>query len=92
MADHDIRSVGEDERTIWIEVKSTTGNDGRFRWSRAEIELATRKRERYILYRVYGADSVRPVVKAFPNPASLLLNGRLRLDVAVLQAEVEGAT
>lgn len=91
MADHDIRSVGEDGRTIWIEVKSTTGRDGRFQWSRSEIELAIRKRERYILYRVYAADSVRPVVKPFPNPAPLLLTWRLRLDVAVLQAEVEGA-
>jgi hypothetical protein len=91
MADYDIRSVGEDGQTIWIEVKATTGRDGRFRWSRAEINLATRKREQYLLYRVYEADSIHPRIKVFPNPASLFLAGRLRLDVAVLQAEVEGA-
>lgn len=91
MADHDIRSVREDGQTIWIEVKATTGCEGRFRWSRAEINLATRKREHYLLYRVYKADSTHPVIKVFPNPASLFLTGRLRLDVAVLQAEVEEA-
>jgi hypothetical protein len=91
MGDHDIRSVGEDGQTIWIEVKATTGRDGRFRWSRAEINLATRKREHYLLYRVYQADSNHPVIKVFSNPASLFLTGRLQLDVAVLQAEVEGA-
>ncbi len=91
MADYDIRSVREDGQTIWIEVKATTGRDGRFRWSRAEMNLATRKREHYLLYRVYQADSNHPVIKVFSNPASLFLTGRLRLDVAVLQAEVEGA-
>ena len=44
-ADHDIRSVDDKGRTKWIEVKSTTGVDGRFDWSRKEFEKALRERD-----------------------------------------------
>ncbi len=90
-ANHDIVSIDADGETIWIEVKASSGIDGRFRWSRSEFELAVHARERYILYRVYGADTVRPTVKAFRNPVAMLVGDRLRLDLAVLQAEIEPA-
>jgi hypothetical protein len=48
-ADHDIRSLGEDGSLRWIEVKSTTGTDGRFEWSRQEFEKALREGDSYEL-------------------------------------------
>ena len=51
-ADHDILSVDDDGEDLWIEVKATTGRDGRFRWPKAEFEKAVEKRDRYILWRV----------------------------------------
>jgi len=64
-ADFDILSVDDDGEDIWIEVKSTTGIDGRFRWPKSEFEKAIEKRNRYILWRVYEASSVTPRVKPF---------------------------
>ncbi len=87
-ADHDILSRAPDGGPLWIEVKSTSGQDGRFRWSRAEFELAVRARDRYVLYRVYNAGTKRASVRAFPNPVARLLDDAIRLDIAVLQAEV----
>ncbi|HLL45494.1 MAG TPA: DUF3883 domain-containing protein [Longimicrobiaceae bacterium] len=87
-ADHDILSRAPDGGPLWIEVKSTSGQDGRFRWSRAEFELAVRAGERYVLYRVYNAGTKRASVRAFPNPVARLLDDAIRLDIAVLQAEV----
>ncbi len=52
-ADHDIQSIGEDGGPIWIEVKSTTGQDGRFEWSIAEFEKALHEGNRYQLWRIY---------------------------------------
>lgn len=52
-ADHDIRSIDINGEPRWIEVKSTTGVDGRFDWPRREFEKALRERERYELWRVY---------------------------------------
>lgn len=88
LADHDILSIGDDGKPVWIEVKATAGKDGRFRWSRAEFELAMRARDRYLLYRVYEADSLTPVVRIFRNPVARLVNDAIRLDVAVLLAEL----
>ena len=61
-ADHDIRSVAEDRRVRWIEVKSTTGTDGRFEWSRKEFEKALREGDRYELWRV--SDTAKQVITA----------------------------
>ena len=91
LANHDIISQDEDGQRIWIEVKTTSGTDGRFRWSRGEFELAVQERTRYLLYRVYAADTARPTVKVFRDPVAMLVNDRLRLDLAVLQAEIEPA-
>jgi hypothetical protein len=72
-ADHDIRSIDADGRPRWLEVKSTTGSDGRFEWPRQEFEKALRERERYELWRVYRVAERTPTAKCFPNPASLLV-------------------
>jgi hypothetical protein len=88
-ADHDIRSVGPDGSTRWIEVKSTTGADGRFEWSRKEFEKALREGERYELWRVYEAGSTSPIAKCFANPIGLLGASRLIIELGSLRACVE---
>ena len=91
-ADHDIRSVDPDGEDIWIEVKGTSGSDGRFMWSATEFARAVRKRDRYVLWRVYEADASEPRARAFRDPIGLLLDGRLGMTVANLAAEVAPAT
>jgi hypothetical protein len=88
-ADFDILSVDDDGEDIWIEVKSTTGIDGRFRWPKSEFEKAIEKRNRYILWRVYEASSVTPRVKPFRDPVGILLRKGLRLDIGTFNAMVE---
>jgi hypothetical protein len=88
-ADHDIRSVDEAGRPRWIEVKSTVGNDGRFDWSSKEFEKAVREGDRYELWRVYRASSMTPVAKSFRNPAKMLGESRLQLELGSLRARVE---
>ena len=88
-ADFDIQSVDEDGKTLFIEVKSTTGSDGKFHWSMPEFQCALQERNRYILYRVYKANDRSPVYRAFRNPVSLMSRGALHLDIESLRAEVE---
>lgn len=88
-ADHDIRSVDCDGEDLYIEVKSTTGKDGRFQWSKNEFDLARPLRDRYVLYRVYEVDRKTASMKSFPDPVGLLLEDALRLDISSLNAEVE---
>ena len=88
-ADHDIQSVDDDGQTLWIEVKSSTGRDGRFRWPKAEFEKAIGERKRYILWRVYKADSASPTIKPFRDPIGLLIRNRMGLDINSLSAEIE---
>jgi hypothetical protein len=91
-ADHDIRSVADDGGDLWLEVKSTTGRHGRFDWPRAEFELALRARERYVLCRVYEADTASPTVRRERDPVGMLLAGAMRLDISSLAAEVAPLT
>ena len=88
-SDFDINSIDGDGKTLWIEVKSTSGSDGRFRWSKAEFDRARKHRNQYILYRVYEAGTRTPSVKEFRDPVGLLLNDAMRLNVSSLYAEVE---
>jgi len=88
-ADHDILSIDPDGGPIWIEVKSTTGGDGRFDWSIAEFEKALREGPRYQLWRVYDVGGISPTAKCFDNPASLLLTPAIRLEISSLRAFVE---
>ncbi|MDA0179936.1 DUF3883 domain-containing protein [Solirubrobacter phytolaccae] len=87
-ANHDIRSVDADGADIWLEVKATTGRHGRFDWPLAEFELALRARDRYVLCRVYEADSKSPVLVREPDPIAKLSNGSMRLDISGLSAEI----
>jgi hypothetical protein len=88
-ADHDIRSIDADERPRWIEVKSTTGIDGRFDWSRKEFEKALRERDRYELWRVYRVADHAPVAKCFRNPARMLGTRQITLELGMLCANIE---
>ena len=87
-ADHDIRSVDDNGEDLFIEVKSSSGRDGRFIWSSAEFRRAVRERNRYVLYRVYDADTTTPSVAAFPDPISAFETGRLQLDLDRLTGDV----
>ena len=88
-ADHDIRSIDANKRPRWIEVKSTTGTDGRFEWSRKEFEKALRERDRYELWRVYRVANLLPVAKCFPNPARMLGKHQIILELGMLRASIE---
>lgn len=88
-ADHDIQSIAEDGSPIWIEVKSTSGSDGRFDWSKREFEKALREGQRYQLWRIYGAGSETPTAKLFEDPIALLRKSILRLEIGDLRAFVE---
>jgi hypothetical protein len=87
-ADHDILSVAEDGGELWLEVKGTRGRDGRFDWSRSEFDRARQERGRYVLCRVYEADTISPSVRRIVDPVGKLLDGQIRLDIATLTAEV----
>ena len=89
-ADHDIRSIDEHGNPRWIEVKSTTGVDGRFDWSKKEFQKALRERDRYELWRVYKAASAAPVTKRFKNPAELVGASKLVLELGSFRASIEG--
>lgn len=88
-ADHDIRSIDTEGRPRWLEVKATTGTDGRFEWPRQEFERALRERERYELWRVYRVAEQNPIAKCFPNPAGLLGTRKIVLELAGLRANIE---
>jgi hypothetical protein len=88
-ADHDIRSIDANERPRWIEVKSTTGVDGRFDWPRKEFEKALRERDRYELWRVFRVAGHAPVAKCFPNPARMLGARLITLELGMLRANIE---
>lgn len=90
-ADHDIRSVTEDGKPVWIEVKSTAGRDGYFDWSKNEFQKALREGSSYQLWRVYDATSESPVAKCFPDPIALVREGKLRVDLGTLRAVIEPA-
>ena len=88
-SDYDILSVDDNGQDLWIEVKSTSGTHGHFRWSKGEFEKAVRERNQYILLRVYQADTVHPVAVPFRDPVGQLLAGDMHLDIANLNAQVE---
>lgn len=88
-ADHDIRSIDDKGRVIWIEVKSTIGSDGRFLWPRREFEKAVAAGEGYELCRVYQAGGTAPQVKRFRNPVALLSTRQILLNLNDLKGNVE---
>lgn len=88
-ADHDIRSIDAEQRPRWIEVKATTGTDGRFDWPRREFEKALREGDRYELWRVYRVADRAPVAKCFRNPARMLATRQIALELGMLRANIE---
>jgi Domain of unknown function (DUF3883) len=88
-ADHDIRSVAEDGKPLWIEVKSTSGRDGNFDWPKNEFQKALREGSHYELWRVYEAASEHPIAKRFRDPVNLIREGKLRIDLATLRAMLQ---
>ncbi|MFG1359333.1 protein NO VEIN domain-containing protein [Xanthobacter pseudotagetidis] len=88
-ADHDIRSIDAEGRPRWIEVKATTGTDGRFDWPRKEFEKALRERDRYELWRIYRVADRAPVAKCFRNPARMLGTRQIALELGMLRANIE---
>ena len=88
-SDFDIESVDDDGEKLFIEVKATTGADGKFHWSMSEFQRALQEQNRYILYRVYLVSDPAPVVCPFRNPVALISCGGLHLDIASFRAEVQ---
>ena len=88
-ANHDIRSIDANGQPRWIEVKSTTGVDGRFDWPRKEFEKALRERNRYELWRVYRVADRAPVAKCFRNPVRMLGTRQIALELGMLRANIE---
>jgi hypothetical protein len=88
-ADHDIRSVADDGKPLWIEVKSTAGRDGNFDWPKNEFQKALQEGSHYELWRVYEAVSGHPIAKRFPDPVNLVKEGKLRIDLATLRAVIQ---
>jgi hypothetical protein len=63
------RADVEGEGDIYVEVKTTcTSGKEAFEFSRAEMELATRKRSAYWVYRVSRAGSLSPVIVPIQDP------------------------
>ena len=91
-ADHDIATIDDDGRPLWLEVKSTTGGDGDFHWSRNEFFKAVRDGGQYCLCRVYFADSLHPIIKRFRDPISLLGRKGMRVNLESLRAQLEPAS
>jgi Domain of unknown function (DUF3883) len=87
-ADHDIKSVDDDGEDLWIEVKSTTGRDGRFSWPGAEFRLAMQARSHYVLYRVYEADTTNPALSRVRDPIAMFETGEFRLNLDRLVGDV----
>lgn len=82
------RSVDSDGGDLWIEVKATTGRHGQFDWPRGEFELALAERDRYVLYRVYEADTTHATYRDQRDPVGAILAGKMKLDVSGLAAEM----
>ncbi|WP_262691998.1 DUF3883 domain-containing protein [Kordiimonas aestuarii] len=91
-ADHDIKSVDQDGHVLWIEVKSTTGTDGQFEWSRREFEKALKVGRYYQLWRVYNAASTSPSAKCYKNPAALVAASKIVIELSNFRCRVENAS
>jgi hypothetical protein len=80
-APFDIRSVDDDDQTIYIEVKATKAHDPGepFYISHAELLEAALHRNRYYIYRVTRTDSSAPVITRVADPLSEIKDGRGRL-------------
>lgn len=88
-ANYDIRSVDKVDgrlEEIYIEVKSTTGQDRTVRWSIGEFRLAHSAGDRYWLYYVAHVDRERPDPPVrYQNPVRLWNDGYIQLGFCQLE-------
>ncbi|BCY13458.1 sacsin N-terminal ATP-binding-like domain-containing protein [Actinoplanes sp. L3-i22] len=92
LSPYDLRSVDDDGRTIFIEVKSTRADDPGepFYISGAELLQAAAHRDRYIVYRVTRTDTATPLITRIADPLGRINdgNGRLLLSKAQMTLAV----
>ena len=83
-ADHDLESVGEDGKPIYIEVKTTSSDDPgeAFPISAAELLCAAKHQEHYFIYRVTRVRDAVPRITAYAEPLNLVERGLATLDFA----------
>jgi hypothetical protein len=69
-SDYDIASLDDDGQRVYIEVKSTTGDDesAPFQISAGELRSALRHRSRYFIYRVINVTSASPNIVRYRDP------------------------
>lgn len=84
LAPYDIESLDEDGQRIYIEVKSTSGDDptAPFLISHGELLEALRLRSRYFVYRVTEAGTATPRIFRYRDPAGLLAEEQANLTMA----------
>jgi hypothetical protein len=82
-ADHDLESLDEDGRAIYIEVKSTASADPGepFPITSAELRFAARHRSRYYIYRVTRVREAVPAITRYRDPVGLWEEGRAETEV-----------
>ena len=88
-ANHDIRSISISERgemrTIYIEVKASTGDVRKIKMSRQEFQLAMSLGSEYWLYWVANVDEAKPDPPVcYKNVAQLVADKRITIDVGTL--------
>lgn len=84
LSPYDIESIDGDGHTIYIEVKSTTGEDegAPFEISSAELWCALKHRSRYFVYRVTNAHLEAPTISIFADPITLVRDGAADLQLS----------
>ncbi|MEV0900817.1 DUF3883 domain-containing protein [Actinoplanes sp. NPDC049802] len=96
LSPYDLRSVDDDGRTIFIEVKSTRADDPSepFHISGAELLQAAAHRDRYLVYRVTRTDTATPLITRITDPLGRINdgNGRLLLSKAQMTLAVTVGT
>jgi hypothetical protein len=87
LSPYDIVSMDEDGQLIYLEVKSTKGNDptDTFYISQRELIEATVRRSRYYIYRVTDVDSAVPAITRWSDPLGLIKDGKGHLLLAKAQ-------
>jgi hypothetical protein len=83
-ADHDLKSIDDDDELIYIEVKSTTSDDPGepFPITSRELRLAARHRGKYFIYRVTRVHEATPLITRYRDPIGLWEEGRADTEVS----------
>lgn len=83
-APYDVESIDDDGQTMYIEVKSTSGDDpyDAFEISHAELMWALNHRSRYFVFRVTDAHTSTPLITRFQDPFAMLRDGSAELGLS----------